>query len=162
MANSRHNRSSPVVSTSRRRSFSPDGRWLAYVSDETGRSEVYVQAFPHLGQKRQISTAGGTNPAWSRNGRKLTFLTRPERPRGQFMQLMELDVTLGANFTATPARPLFEPVFGADIDRAYDMTADASRFIFVRQTYPPSTSAPHELQLVQHCFEELKARAPVR
>ena len=53
--------------------ISPDGRWLAYTSDETGRSEVYVQAFPGGGQKRAISTAGGTEPLWARAGRHLFY-----------------------------------------------------------------------------------------
>ncbi len=53
--------------------FSPDGRWLAYVSDESGRYEVYVQPYPGPGGKRQISTEGGTEPVWSRNGRELFY-----------------------------------------------------------------------------------------
>ena len=53
--------------------FSPDGRWLAYMSNESGRYEVYVEAFPHKGSKRQVSTDGGTLPAWSRKGNELFF-----------------------------------------------------------------------------------------
>ena len=49
-------------------SLEPDGRWVAYVSNETGRDEIYVQAFPGLGGKRQISTDGGTEPLWSATG----------------------------------------------------------------------------------------------
>jgi serine/threonine-protein kinase len=54
--------------------FSPDGRWLAYSSNESGANEVYVQAFPGPGEKRRISSNGGTNPAWSPSGRELFFL----------------------------------------------------------------------------------------
>ena len=50
--------------------FSPDGRWLAYVSDESGRYEIYVQPYPGPGGKWQISTEGGTEPLWNRNGRE--------------------------------------------------------------------------------------------
>jgi hypothetical protein len=140
---------------------SPDGRWLTYVSDETGRSEVYVRAFPALGDKRQISTAGGFNPAWSRNGRKLVFLA-PIKPRdGPFgMQLMEAEVTLGATFTATSPRRLFEAPFPADVARTYDLTPDAGRFIFTRETYPPSTSQPREMQVIENWFGELRRRVP--
>src|SRR5262249_1352184 len=53
--------------------FSPDGRWLAYISNESGRAEVYVRAFPDKSGKQQISGNGGAYPAWSRNGRELFF-----------------------------------------------------------------------------------------
>jgi Tol biopolymer transport system component len=53
--------------------FSPDGNWLAYVSDEAGRSEVYVQPFPGTGGKRQVSTEGGSEPAWNPNGKELFY-----------------------------------------------------------------------------------------
>src|SRR5262249_3468561 len=56
--------------------FSPDGRWIAYASLESGHIEVYVRPFPGPGGKTRISTAGGTHPVWSRNGRELCFLTR--------------------------------------------------------------------------------------
>ena len=108
----------PLVETrfnDRMPEVSPDGRWLTYVSNETGRDEVYVRAFPTAGDKRQISTAGGFNPAWSRNGRKLVFLAPIEPPRpGLSMQLMEAEVTLGTSFTATSPRRLFEAPFSAE------------------------------------------------
>ena len=74
--------------------FSPDGHWLAYVSDESGRHEIYVQPYPGPGGKWQISTEGGTEPVWNRNGRELFFrsgnkmmavevATQPELFRGQ-------------------------------------------------------------------------------
>src|ERR1019366_755361 len=53
--------------------FSPDGRWMAYMSNESGRSEVYVQPYPGPGGKWQISTDGGMDPRWSANGRELTY-----------------------------------------------------------------------------------------
>ena len=54
--------------------FSPDGRWLAYSSDESGRAEVYVTPFPHGGSKWQVSLAGGSNPRWRRDGRELYYM----------------------------------------------------------------------------------------
>jgi hypothetical protein len=57
--------------------FSPDGRWIAYTSSESGRNEVYVAAFPGAGAKRQISRAGGVGPIWRRDGRELFFMNGP-------------------------------------------------------------------------------------
>ena len=56
--------------------LSPDGRWVAYQSDETGRAEVYLRSFPDGGGKRQVSTQGGAAPRWSRDGRELFFISR--------------------------------------------------------------------------------------
>ena len=78
------------------------------------------------------------------------------------MQMMEMDVTLGATFTATPPRPLFEPVFTWDVVRTYDLTSDAERFIFARERFPPATSAPREIHVIQNWFEELKRLVPAR
>jgi eukaryotic-like serine/threonine-protein kinase len=58
--------------------FSPDGRWLAYSSDETGRSEVYVQDFPGRTRKVQISTGGGDQPLWGHNGKELFYFSRDQ------------------------------------------------------------------------------------
>jgi hypothetical protein len=57
--------------------FSPDGRWVAYRSNETGQSEIYVQSFPPTGGKWQISTNGGTQPSWRADGRELFFVPLP-------------------------------------------------------------------------------------
>jgi len=53
--------------------YSPDGRWIAYTSDESGRDEVYLQRFPELGNKRSVSTDGGVQPVWSRDGEMLYY-----------------------------------------------------------------------------------------
>jgi Tol biopolymer transport system component len=71
----------PVVQSSayeREGQFSPDGQWIAYVSNETGRDEIYVRSFPAQGGKWQVSTAGGTDPRWRRDGREL-FYVAPDR-----------------------------------------------------------------------------------
>jgi serine/threonine-protein kinase len=60
-------------------SFSPDGRWMAYDSDESGTGQIYVRAFPDKGGKWQISNSGGTYPVWSRNGHELFFETLDNR-----------------------------------------------------------------------------------
>ena len=81
--------------------FSPDGRWVAYMSDESGRPEIYVQPFPANGDKWTISTAGGVQPQWRGDGRELYFLS-PAR------QLTAVDIDATANrFSAGVPRPLF-------------------------------------------------------
>jgi Tol biopolymer transport system component len=79
---------------------SPDGHWLSYTSDETGRDEVYVQPFPVPGAKSQISTGGGLNAAWSRDGRELSFRT----PDGR---VMVSDIESDPDFRASVPRLLF-------------------------------------------------------
>jgi Tol biopolymer transport system component len=80
--------------------ISPDGRWLAYTSDETGRNEVYVQPFPTPGAKSQVSTDGGDGARWSRDGRQLFFATVDGK-------IMGSDIQAGAEFQASVPRILF-------------------------------------------------------
>jgi serine/threonine-protein kinase len=137
--------------------LSPDGRWLAYVSDETGRQEVYVQSFPGLGGKRRISADGGVEPAWSRDGRKLLYVVHPA---SGLERMMEVDVSLGETFTAGSPHSLFEFSFsGALSARSYDLTRDAERFLVVDEVYPPSSDALDEIHVVQNWFSALD-RAP--
>jgi eukaryotic-like serine/threonine-protein kinase len=104
--------------------FSPDGRWMAYVSEEAGRPEVYVSPFPKASRKWQISTAGGSQPVWSRNGRELYFLT-PDR------KLVAAKVATMPEFHIEAAQTLFEVVekpSASDIP-LYDVRPDGSRFL---------------------------------
>src|SRR6266545_2795502 len=82
--------------------FSPDGRWIAYVSDESGRDEVYVQAFPLSSEKRQISTSGGSEPNWRRDGTELFYLAADRN-------VMAVPVKAsGATFEPGSPKPLFQ------------------------------------------------------
>lgn len=81
--------------------LSPDGRWLAYASNETSRYEIYVQSFPTPGEKSLISTNGGTYPAWSRDGKELFFIAADRK-------LMATAVQTGATFKGGVPKPLFE------------------------------------------------------
>ena len=83
--------------------MSPDGRWVAYQSNETGRSEVYLRSFPGGGGKRQVSTQGGAEPRWSRDGRELFFIN------GQSVLSAKVQ-TEGALSTAVPS-----VLFSADL-----------------------------------------------
>src|SRR5439155_27307752 len=86
--------------------FSPDGKWLAYVSDESGRDDVYVQPFPGPGPKWLVSTDGGIDPVWSRDGRELFYRKDDE--------MMAVSVAPKGEFAAGRPQRLFEIRFDAD------------------------------------------------
>ena len=109
--------------------FSPDGAWIAYVSDESGTNEVYVQTFPQPGTREQISTGGGNQPRWSGDGRELFYIA----PDGQ---LMAVSVKPGQKFEATRATALFKTRivdrFGAGNNgylTNYTVSRDGKRFL---------------------------------
>jgi eukaryotic-like serine/threonine-protein kinase len=93
--------------------LSPDGRWLAYVSDESGRDEIHLEAFPGRENKAQVSTAGGTNPRWRRDGRELFYVA----PGGQLMS-----VTVSAN--PSPQLGIPNVLFGGVSRDAYEVMPD--------------------------------------
>jgi hypothetical protein len=134
--------------------FSPDGRWLAYVSDESGRPEIYVQPYPGPGGKWQVSPEGGTEPAWNRNGRELFYRSGNK--------MMAVESTLQPSFAAGKPRVLFEgeyrstayPQLGTD----YDVSADGQRFLMVKETERAQSTA--QINVVLNWFEELKRRVP--
>jgi serine/threonine-protein kinase len=128
--------------------FSPDGRWLAYVSDESSRSEVYVQPYPGPGEKWLVSIDGGTDPVWSGDGRKLYF--RDEE------RLMVADVQPGASFGIGTPRVLFEGRFERDgsRDSPYDVAPDGERFVIVRT----ERTAPSQMHIVFNWFQDLRDR----
>lgn len=108
---------------------SPNGRRLAYISDESGDYEVYVSSYPELDDKLQVSTAGGVSPLWSRDGRELFYVTRD----GTFMS-----APLDADGGILPPRTLFKTNvaffdhpsgIGMVPDRAYDVSSDGQRFL---------------------------------
>jgi len=103
---------------------SPDTRWIAYTSDETGRPEVYVQSFPTPGGKWQISTSGGADPRWRRDGRELFFISSDRK-------LMAVDIQAGSIFQVGLPRPLFDVrVSGLiDVRTHYAVAADGRRFL---------------------------------
>jgi serine/threonine protein kinase/Tol biopolymer transport system component len=103
--------------------FSPDGRWVAYSSDESGRSEVYVAPFPGPGAKWQISEAGGTNPRWRRDGKELFYHSPSE--------LISATVRIGQDRIVVEAlRPLFNMRSpGGGMRSFYDVSSDGQRFL---------------------------------
>ena len=133
--------------------FSPDGRWLAYVSDESGRFEIYVQPFPGPGRKLQISIEGGTEPLWAPNGRELFYRSE----NGQ--RMMAVDITTEPAFNAGKPRLLFEGRY--DTRRTigyganYDVTANGQRFVMIR-----GEEGQGQINVVLNWFEELKRLVP--
>ena len=106
--------------------FSPDGRWVAYASNESGKWEIAVAPFPGPGGNWKVSTAGGTEPRWRRDGKELYYIA----PDGK---LMAVEVMAGTTFEAGVAKPLFpirrrEPVSASDLF-SYDVSADGQRFL---------------------------------
>ena len=106
--------------------LSPDGRWIAFVTDESGRSEVVVQPFPGPGARIQVSVTGGTEPVWSRDGRRLFY-------RGDGM-LMAATVRPAPTFTVTARDPVLRDdyLFASNPHANYDVMPDGSHFIFLQ------------------------------
>ena len=133
-----------------RPAFSPDGHWLAYQSNQSGRDEVYVQAYPGPGGKIQVSTDGGTEPVWARNGRELFY-------RNGSKLLAVQVIKSSPEFVAGKPVQLFEgQYYSSDVYRpAYDVTPDGQRFMMVKV---PDGSAPRQINVVLNWFEELRRR----
>ncbi|MEP6995214.1 MAG: hypothetical protein ABI968_11880, partial [Acidobacteriota bacterium] len=118
--------------------FSPDGRWVAYNSDETGRSEVYVQAFPGPGGKWQASTSGGSLPIWRPDGKELFYLSLDNT-------VMAVPVVTDGTFRAGSPAALFPVNLKLlNQNRVYDVSPDGSRFLVNSQSADPG-SPPLEL-----------------
>jgi Tol biopolymer transport system component len=130
--------------------FSPNGRWVAYVSDESGRADVYVRPFPGPGSRTQVSIDGGTAPVWSRDGRELFFAKEGA--------LFATSVTLSGVFTSGPVRRLFSGPYSFDeVAVNYDAAPDGQHFLVPRSRID---SAPRQLELVLNWFDEVNRLAP--
>jgi dipeptidyl aminopeptidase/acylaminoacyl peptidase len=130
--------------------FSPDGRWLAYVSDESSRHEVYVTPFPGPGGHFRISSGGGDFPLWSPDGRELFYRVGD--------QVLAVTVRLGSTVEAGPAQALFRGAYFGypGVAGNYDISPDGQRFVMIQDT--PGASLD-QLNVVLNWGEELKQRA---
>ena len=135
--------------------LSPDGRWMAYASNETGRFEVYAQAFPGPGGKWQISTDGGSEPVWARSGRELFYRN------GDKMMAVTIDAS-GAALTAGKQTLLFQGRFSVapGADQWYDVSPDGKRFIMLKSA-DTARSTP-AITIVQEWSTELTRIAPAK
>ena len=129
--------------------LSPDGRWLAYTSDESGRREVYVRPFPNVSDaRRQVSTSGGSEPLWAHSGRELFYRTSDNN-------LIAVQVVRDPAFSLGTQRRLFSVMrYKPDaFHRAYDVARDDQRFLMIRQEVGEDEG---ELILVLNWLEEVK------
>ena len=126
--------------------FSPDGKWIAYNADESGRDEVYVTAFPGLGGERQVSTTGGKLPLWRRDGKEIFFVGVDGRLRASAVR------PVGATLEVDEPQTL--PVSGSYVTGSlYEASADGQRFLVVA---PPEQTTAEPLTLVQNWVAMLK------
>ena len=131
--------------------LSPDGRWLAYASNESGRDEVYVVPFPGAGGKWQVSTAGGTYPQWRGDGKELFF-------QGADQGIMAVDVRPGATFDVGVPRLLFRAVLtqGGDyLGYRWAVSRDGQRFIV---NTPSGAAATPRVVVVANWTSELRRK----
>ena len=138
---------------------SPDGRWLAYESNESGRNEIYVRPFPNVDAgKRQVSTNGGSEPLWARNGQELFYESMGA--------LMRVPLKMASTFEAGTPRKLFDGPYlfhppGGGLGRMYDVSVDGERFLMVKESSGADRRrASDRIILVQNWFEELKRLVP--
>ncbi len=141
----------PLVATDaqvRSPALSPNGRWLAYTSDESGVREVYVVPFPNTGDARwPVSTEGGGFPTWARNGRQLFYRSVDD-------ELVAVEIIPGPTFGMGERRVLFSMQPYRTGLGHYDVTGDG-RFVMIRRRF---TQGQGELIVVENFFEELKAK----
>jgi serine/threonine-protein kinase len=143
-------KSQPYLQTDfqeRRPVFSPNSKWLTYESDESGRFEVYVRAFPEPGRRWQVSTGGGTRPRWSRNGDDLFYRDGA--------RMMVVEVNADADLRLGTPKMLFERESARG---TFDVMLDGQRFVMVDNSQ--AVPLPTQLVLVQNWAEELKRLVP--
>ena len=139
--------------------LSPDGRWMAYSSDESGQVEIYIQRYPELGEKVTISTGGGTEPLWSPDGSELFY----RNLTGD--RMMVVTVTTEPSFRVSRPEVLFEGRYGRGLAGGlnYDVSSDGQRFVMISveqdgDREAASTNTP--LVLVENWFQELERLVP--
>jgi Tol biopolymer transport system component len=132
--------------------FSPDGNWIAYKADESGRHEIYVRPFPGPGGKWQISVNGGSEPYWARDGSRLFF--RDDQ------QLLAVDVEVGdGSFRAGRPRTVVEDVEQLAPEQSYAVDANGERFLKLVRA-DEGESGPDRVVVVVNWFDELRRRSP--
>jgi len=157
----------PLIGTPKNESaaaFSRNGLWLAYTSNATGRTEVYVRPYPGPGKAEQVSLEGGGAPAWNPNGRELFFMTPVPAPR---QRMMAVAFAPGSPQPVGRLQTLFEfdPAdlsFTCVPSRCYDVARDGQSFYAMQARTPPPPPVVTHINLIPNWFEELKARVPVK
>ncbi|HYL36981.1 MAG TPA: protein kinase [Bryobacteraceae bacterium] len=134
--------------------FSPDGRWLAYTSSDSGRPEVYVRSFPGPGGRWQISNGGGSFPVWSRKGHELFYIGSD--------RMMVASYQIGRDsFSAEKPRVWTEHFINpTPFYRRFDPVPDGRRFLQLRPLLSAGKESPTELTFLLNFFDELRRRVP--
>ena len=132
--------------------FSPDARWIAYTSNESGRSEVYVRPYPGPGGKFQVSIDGGEEPRWAKSGRELFFRNGTK--------WMSARVQISPEFAAQKPQVMFEGNFVNVYGIEYDVAPDGAHFIMIQADEP--NSPPAQLNVIINWLEQLNRRVPAR
>jgi Tol biopolymer transport system component len=140
--------------------FSPDGHWLAYISNESGRYEVYVQPFPGPGGKQQVSTEGGTEIVWAKNG-ELFYRTGGNREK-----MMAVEVETQPTLRIGKPHLLFEGTYlnnaaNGAFSPNYAVTPDGQRFLMLKDS-EQAQPGPTQINVVLNWFEELKQKVPLK
>jgi len=140
--------------------ISPDGRWMAYCSGESGKAEIYVRPFPDVNKGRwQVSTSGGNSPLWSPNDQELFYRNGDS--------IMAVAVEAGQTFKCGKPEPLFRgtytPAYGSDT-HPWDISPDGKRFLMMKdvRATPSASTGPRKISIVVNWLEELKQRVPVK
>jgi hypothetical protein len=135
--------------------LSPNGRYVAYTSNESGRNEIYVVPFPGPGAKSPVSRGGGNSPRWNRNGRELFYLNGDE--------LVSVEVDTTGNFRALAPRALFKiPPLLAIRGTPYDVSPDGAHFLMLKAVTSGDVQQSVELRIVVNWIDELERAAPGR
>jgi serine/threonine-protein kinase len=139
---------------------SPDGRWIAYESDSSGATEIYVRPFPAVaGGQSQVSTAGGRRPLWARDGRELFYQAPAIGPTSTLMRVpVEARGTVWS--AGTPVALFQGRYFTGTQGRAYDVSPDGRRFLMIKEAGADQGDAGPQIIVVQHWLEELKRLVP--
>ena len=133
--------------------FSPDGRWIAYVSNESGRDEVYVKEFGGSGAQHTISSGGGSEPVWSPAGDELFFRSDE--------WMLAVPIEAGEQFSAGVPTALFEGNFKREFvagNQYYDVSADGQHFLMIEED--AALRGPDRLHLILDFARELNAEGP--
>lgn len=144
--------------------LSPDGRWLAYASDETGRNEIYAVRYPDLTGRQQISLGGGYAPRWSDGGREILFLSASTGPPERAMRV-SVEVSPGALSSlviGTPERLFDYPYhYLAGGRRHHDVSADGQRLLVIANDQVGEDLPPLQINVVLNWQQELLERVPI-
>jgi len=139
--------------------LSPDGRWMAYTSNESGSNEVYVRPFPDVdsGGRWQVSTLGGDSPIWSPTGRELFYRNGDV--------VMAVPYKTEQSFSPGTPTTLFSNAYtsigvgGSPDLSTWDISPDGNRFLMMKET-ESAAEIPRKINVVLNWFEELKKRVP--